>query len=50
MQYAWLTGIHLNFIDDAARQKFHQEIGNKKCVGVLISGDIAEAPCLIDIL
>jgi predicted MPP superfamily phosphohydrolase len=50
MQYAWLTDIHLNFIDDVARQKFYQEIVNTKCDGALISGDIAEAPCLIDIL
>lgn len=44
MQYAWLTDIHLNFIDDIARQKFYQEIVNTQCDGVLISGDIAEAP------
>src|SRR5258706_15569294 len=50
MQYAWLTDIHLNFLDDEARQKFYQEIVNTKCDGVLISGDIAEAPCLADIL
>ncbi len=50
MQYAWLTDIHLNFIDDVARQKFYQEIVNTGCDGVLISGDIAEAPCLVDIL
>lgn len=50
MQYAWLTDIHLNFIDDLVRQKFYQEIVNTKCDGVLISGDIAEAPCLVDML
>ncbi|MHB1947356.1 MAG: metallophosphoesterase family protein [Gammaproteobacteria bacterium] len=50
MQYSWLTDIHLNFIDDVARQKFYQEIVNTGCDGVLISGDIAEAPCLVDIL
>lgn len=50
MQYAWLTDIHLNFIDDVARQKFYQEIVNAKCDGVLISGDIAEAPSVVDIL
>jgi predicted MPP superfamily phosphohydrolase len=50
MQYAWLTDIHLNFIDDVARQKFYQEIVNTKCDGVLISGDIAEATCVVDIL
>lgn len=50
MQYAWLTDIHLNFIDDVSRQKFYQEIVNTKCDGALISGDIAEAPSLVDIL
>lgn len=50
MQYAWLTDIHLNFIDDVARQKFYQEIVTTKCDGVLISGDIAEAPSLSHIL
>ena len=50
MKYAWLTDIHLNFIDDDARQKFYQEIVNTHCDGILISGDIAEAPCLADIL
>lgn len=50
MKLTWLTDIHLNFIDDVARQKFYQEIVNTGCDGVLISGDIAEAPCLTDIL
>lgn len=50
MKLAWLTDIHLNFIDDVERKEFYQEIVNTGCDGVLISGDIAEAPCLIDIL
>lgn len=50
MQYAWLTDVHFNFIDDVTRQKFYQEIVNTKCDGVLISGDIAEAPFVVDIL
>jgi len=50
MKLAWLTDIHLNFINDVARQKFYQEIVNTECDGVVISGDIAEAPCLVDIL
>lgn len=47
---AWLTDIHLNFIDKNTRRNFYQEIINTQCDGVLISGDIAEAPCLADIL
>ncbi len=50
MKLAWLTDIHLNFIDDVIRQKFYEEIINTKCDGVLISGDIAEAPCIVDLL
>jgi len=50
MKLAWLTDIHLNFIDDVVCQKFYQEIIDTACDGVLISGDIAEAPSLVDIL
>ncbi|MFZ3067054.1 MAG: metallophosphoesterase [Gammaproteobacteria bacterium] len=50
MRLAWLTDIHLNFVDESACQKYYQEIINTQCDGVLISGDIAEAPCLVDIL
>lgn len=50
MNMAWLTDIHLNFIDKSARQNFYQEIINTQCDSVLISGDIAEAPSLTDIL
>ena len=50
MKLAWLTDIHLNFIDENARQKFYKEIIDTRCEGILITGDIAEAPCLIDIL
>ena len=50
MKLAWLTDIHLNFLDEDERKKFYQEIINTGCDAVLISGDIAEAPCLVDIL
>lgn len=50
MKLAWLTDIHLNFINLAARQKFYQEIIDTECDGVLLSGDIAEAPSIKDIL
>ncbi len=50
MKLGWLTDIHLNFIDEDARHKFFQEIVDTQCDGVLISGDIAEAPWLVDIL
>lgn len=50
MKLAWLTDIHLNFIDLKQRQKFYQEIIDSLCDGLLISGDIAEAPCLEELL
>lgn len=50
MKLAWLTDIHLNFIDLTQRQKFYQEIIDSLCDGLLISGDIAEALCLEELL
>lgn len=50
MKLAWLTDIHLNFIDENTRKKYYQDIVNIQCDGVLISGDIAEAPSLVDLL
>ena len=50
MNLAWLTDIHLNFIDKEQREDFYREILDTKCDGVLISGDIAEAPCIAKIL
>lgn len=50
MKLAWLTDVHLNFLDTDERKKFYQEIINTKCDGVLISGDIAEAPSIKNIL
>ncbi len=50
MKLAWLTDIHINFLDDHVRRKFYQEIAGTNCDAVLISGDIAEAPNLIDLL
>lgn len=50
MRLAWLTDVHLNFIDANLREMFYQEIINTECDGVLISGDIAEAPSLKHIL
>ncbi|KTC64696.1 phosphoesterase (plasmid) [Legionella adelaidensis] len=50
MKLAWLTDVHLNFLNADERQKFYQEIINTKCDSVLISGDIAEAPSIKYIL
>ena len=50
MKLAWLTDIHLNFLDADERKHFYQEIYNTECDSVLISGDIAEAPSIKNIL
>jgi predicted MPP superfamily phosphohydrolase len=50
MKLVWLTDIHLNFLDGNARQKFYQGILQNNFNALLISGDIAEAPSLANIL
>lgn len=50
MKLAWLTDVHLNFLDINERKKFYQKIINTPCDSVLISGDIAEAPSIKNVL
>ena len=50
MKLSWLTDIHLNFLDRDARNNFYQKILSTHCDAVLISGDIAEAPSLVELL
>ena len=50
MKLAWLTDIHLNFLDAEEREKFYETVTTTNSDSVLISGDIAEAPSLINIL
>ncbi len=50
MKLAWLTDIHLNFLDKEMRNNFYQEIISTKCDAVLISGDIAEATDVKELL
>lgn len=50
MKLAWLTDIHLNFLDKNERKQFHQQIKDTQCEAVLISGDIGEAPCISNLL
>lgn len=50
MKLAWMTDIHLNFLEKEERYEFYQEIINSKSDGVLISGDIAEANSVVDLL
>jgi predicted phosphohydrolase len=50
MKLAWLTDLHLNFLTRAERMVFYQTILVSSCDALLISGDIAEAPSICDLL
>lgn len=50
MKLAWVTDIHLNFLESADRKKFYQDVVATKSNAVLVSGDISEAPTVSDIL
>lgn len=50
MKLTWLTDIHINFLDEDERERFYQKIINTQCDSVLITGDIAEADCVVDLL
>lgn len=42
MKYAWITDIHLNFVDFNERMAFYQTIKDANVNGVFITGDIGE--------
>ncbi len=50
IKLAWLTDIHLNFLTLQERRCFYQTIVDSKADAVLISGDIAEAPSVKELL
>lgn len=50
MKLTWLTDIHLNFLDYDTRKVFYTNIINTQCDAVLISGDIAEATNVVQLL
>lgn len=47
---AWLTDVHLNFLQDDGRKKFYQFIDQQECEAIVITGDIAEATSICGIL
>jgi len=49
MKLAWLTDIHLNFLDNSQRMAFYQSLPHDKDA-IVISGDIAEANSVAVIL
>lgn len=50
MKLAWVTDIHLNFLESADRKRFYQDVVATDSNAVLVSGDIAEAPTVSEIL
>jgi 3',5'-cyclic-AMP phosphodiesterase len=44
MRLAWLTDIHLNFLEPDAVDAFLRGLSEVYCDGVIVSGDIGEAP------
>lgn len=45
MKLAWLTDIHLNFLEQYQRIIFYEEIRDAEIDAVMITGDIGEATC-----
>jgi predicted MPP superfamily phosphohydrolase len=50
MKLIWLTDIHLNFLTLENRMEFYQKVIAASGDKILISGDIAEAPSVSEIL
>lgn len=50
MQLIWLTDLHLNFLDTEQRIDFYKKLASIPGEHILISGDIAEAPSLSQVL
>ena len=48
MKLAWLTDIHLNFVEFDNRKRFYSSIRETQADAILISGDVAEAATLIE--
>jgi predicted MPP superfamily phosphohydrolase len=47
---AWLTDIHLNFLEEEDRKKFYENLNHNNYDTIVITGDIAEGPSVCDIL
>lgn len=50
MRLVWLTDIHLNFLSPEQREAFYQSIAENTADALLISGDLAEADCIVSLL
>jgi Icc protein len=50
MKIVWLTDIHLEFLEAAALDRFYRKLEKTAADAVLISGDIGQAPTVIEFL
>jgi predicted phosphodiesterase len=50
MKIAWLTDIHLNFLDTGTRSHFYNRVMKSDADKILITGDIAEAKDVCELL
>lgn len=50
MKLAWLTDVHLNFLNYHAVNAFFRTVTETPCDGVLLSGDFGEAPDVASLL
>jgi|WetSurMetagenome_2_1015567.scaffolds.fasta_scaffold170877_1 3',5'-cyclic-AMP phosphodiesterase len=50
MKLAWLTDIHVDFLDDPQRDRFYTNVNAANPDAVLISGDIGTSQNIIDVL
>ena len=50
MKLAWVTDIHVNFLETSDRKRFYQDVVSTGSSAVLVSGDIAEAPTVSEML
>lgn len=50
MKLIWLTDIHLNFLNKEKRLEFYKKVKDADGENVIITGDIAEAPNIVEVL
>lgn len=50
MRLAWLTDIHLNFLEPEELSQFYQTVNDTEPEAILLTGDIAEGPHLVEAL
>lgn len=50
MKLCWMTDVHLNFLKEQPRFEFYQQVRELNADAALLTGDIAEAPSVCNIL